>query len=147
VAAAASGGGMHNLFEAGFDAKWELDIFGQVAKELEAADASIDAAREALRNTQVVLTSEVAREYLEVRSAQRRLAVAKENIATPGRQFVDSKSRFDAGLTSELDVKQAEAQLASTQATVPSLESAVTSGILRLAILTRQQAARNSSPS
>lgn len=129
---------MHNLFEAGFDAKWELDIFGQVEKELEAADASTAAAKETLRNAQVTLVSEVAREYLDVRGAQRRLEVARKNIATQKDSLSISQSRFDAGLSSELDVKQAQAQLASTEATVPSLETAVTAGILRLAILTRR---------
>lgn len=132
------GGGMSNLFEAGFDAQWELDIFGQVGKELEAADADIAAAQEGLRNTQSVLVSEVAREYLEVRAAQRRLGVAMENIAIQKDSVEIAKSRFDAGLSSELDVKQAEAQLSATEATVPTLEAAVTSGILRLAILTRR---------
>ena len=132
-------GGMNNLFEAGFDAQWELDIFGQVEKELEAADADIEAAREGLRNMQSVLVAEVAREYIEVRAAQRRLAVARANIATQQDSVAISKSRFDAGLSSELDVKQAEAQLATTESTVPTLEAAVTSGILRLAILTRQK--------
>lgn len=133
------GAAMNNIFEAGFDANWELDIFGGVAKELEAADASVEAAAEALRNTQVVLTSEVAREYLEVRGAQRRLAVASANIASQEDSVSIAKSRYDAGLSSELDVKQAQALLATTQATIPSLETAVTAGILRLAILTRQR--------
>ena len=84
----------------------------------------------------MVLVSEVARDYLDVRAAQRRLDVAKRNIASEKDSLAISRSRFDAGLTSELDVKQAEAQLASTEATVPSLEAAVTAGILRLAILT-----------
>lgn len=143
IAGGGAGGGfggasMSNLFEAGFDASWELDLFGGVAKELEAADASVEAAAEALRNTQVILCSEVAREYLEVRAAQRRLGVARANIASQQDSVSIAKSRFDAGLSSELDVKQAEALLASTQATVPTLESAVTAGILRLAILSRQ---------
>lgn len=135
------GGGMTNLFEAGFDAKWELDIFGQVAKELEAADADIAAAQEGLRNMQSVLVSEVAREYLEVRTAQRRLGVALANIATQRDSVSIAQSRFDAGLSSELDIKQSEAQLSTTEATVPTLEAAVTSGILRLAILTRRKGA------
>jgi len=136
------GASMNNLFEAGFDASWELDLFGGVAKELEAADASVEAAAEALRNTQVILTSEVAREYLEVRGAQRRLTVAHANIASQADSVSIAKSRYDAGLSSELDVKQAQALLATTEAVVPSLESAVTAGILRLAILTRQRGAR-----
>lgn len=145
MGASGGGGGFQqpttNLFEAGFDARWELDIFGGVAKELEAADADIQAAEEALRNTRSVLVSEVAREYLEVRAAQRRLAVARDNITAQSDSVSIATSRFDAGLSSELDVKQAEAQLAATEATVPALEAAITAGILRLGILTRRNGA------
>ena len=69
-----------NLFQAGFDASWELDVFGGTRRAIEAADAEISAAQEESRDVQVTLVSEVARNYVEARGYQRRIAVAEGNI-------------------------------------------------------------------
>ncbi len=128
-----------NLFQSGFDASWELDLFGGVRRSIEAANAGLAAAQEALRNTLVSLLAEVARNYVEVRGFQRPLAIAQENIQSQRETLALTRVRFDAGLTSELDVVQAASQLATTQSQIPPLETSLKQGILRLGVLLGQE--------
>ncbi len=127
-----------NLFQAGFDASWEIDVFGRIRRSVEAAEAGIQATEEARRDVLVTLFAEVARTYVQLRTLQRRLAIARENIASQQETLVLTQSRLRAGLTSELDVAQASAQLASTQSQVPTLESAIKQAIYQLGILLGQ---------
>jgi outer membrane protein, multidrug efflux system len=128
-----------NLFTVGFDASWEIDIFGGVRRAVEAADADISAAQENKRDVLVSLLAEVALNYIQVRSDQRRLAIARENIIAQGKTVELTEARFDAGLGTELDVAQARAQLASTEARVPLLESSSRQAMHQLAILLGQE--------
>src|SRR5579863_5888899 len=75
-----------NIYQAGFDATWELDVFGGTRRAIEAANASIGAAESARREVLVSLLGEVARNYVEARSAQRRLAIARDNITAQQQQ-------------------------------------------------------------
>ncbi len=127
-----------NLFQTGFDARWEIDLFGGVRRSIEAASADLAASQEGLRDTLVSVLAEVARNYVEVRGFQRRLAIAQENIKAQQDTLEITRARFDAGLTSELDVTQAASQLATTQSQLPSLETSVKQGMHRLGVLTRQ---------
>ncbi len=127
-----------DLFSTGFDARWELDVFGGIRREIEAADADLEAASENLHDVQVILTSEVARNYLELRGAQSRLDITRQNIAAQENTFSITTLRFEGGLTSGLDAQQARAQLSLTQSQVPYLEFAILSSIYRLAVLTGQ---------
>ncbi len=124
-----------DLFQAGFDASWELDVFGGNRRANQAARAETAAAVESHRDVLVSLVAEVGRNYFELRSSQNALAIAKKNIETQAESLEIAKARFEAGLTNELDVKRAEAQLTSTQATVPILETAVNQYIHRLGVL------------
>ncbi|MHC1741985.1 MAG: efflux transporter outer membrane subunit [Syntrophobacteraceae bacterium] len=124
-----------DLFTVGFDASWEIDIFGGVRRGVEAADADISAARENKRDVLVSLLAEVARSYIQVRSDQRRIAIAQENIAAQRKTVELTEARFEAGLSTELDVAQAKAQLATTEAGVPLLESSSRQAMHQLAIL------------
>jgi NodT family efflux transporter outer membrane factor (OMF) lipoprotein len=124
----ATGGGSgikleRNLFNAGFDANWEIDVFGGVRRSVEAADAIIDATEYSRRDILVSLLGDVARNYIDLRGAQRRLAVARANLQTQQDSLDLTRVRFDAGLASDLDVARAEAQLNSTASQVPTLES------------------------
>ena len=121
-----------DLYQAGFDASWELDIFGGTRREAEAARADAAAAEEARQDVLVTLVAEVARNYIELRGTQNRLDIAVKNIKMQQDSLAITRSRFQAGLTSELDVKQAEAQLATLQASVPTLETAIKRSIHRL---------------
>lgn len=124
-----------DLFQAGFDAGWELDLFGGVRRSAEAAAARVQAAQEDRRDVLVSLVAEVAANYLTLRGSQGRLAIARENIRTE-RDTVDlTQGRFAAGLGSKLSVVQAEALLAGTQARVPGLEASIRKAIYRLGVL------------
>ena len=93
------------------------------------------ASQEALRDTLVSLLAEVARNYIEVRGLQRRLAIAQENITAQQETLELTRARFNAGLTSELDVVQAASQLATTQSQMPALETSLKQGMHRLGVL------------
>jgi multidrug efflux system outer membrane protein len=124
-----------DLFQSGFDASWEIDLFGGVRRSIEAADADLAASVEDLRDVLVTLLSEGARNYVEVRGFQRRIAIAQDNIQSQQETLELTRARFDAGLTSQLDVVQAASQLATTQAQVPTLEASLKQGIHRLGVL------------
>jgi multidrug efflux system outer membrane protein len=127
-----------NLFQLGFDAAWELDLFGGVRRAVEAADASLAASHEDFRAVLVTLQAEVARNYLELRGSQRRRAAAMENIATQEKTVALVRGRYEMGLSNELDLVQAETQLALTRAVVPPLERSIRQAMHQLAILAGQ---------
>lgn len=127
-----------NLFQANFDATWELDLFGRVLRSVEAAEADIAAAEENQRDIFVTLVAEVARNYAELRGVQSQLVVTRNNLHAQQQSVEITNARFQAGLTSGLDVEQAEAQLATTQSQTPTLESARQQSIHRLGVLLGQ---------
>jgi outer membrane protein, multidrug efflux system len=124
-----------NLFQAGFDAAWELDVFGGTRRAIEAADAEIQAAEEDLHDLQTTLISEVARNYLEARGFQKRLQIARENVKLQQDTLELTRAKRRAGLSAELDVAQAAAQLANTESTVPAFESFWYQSIHRVSVL------------
>jgi outer membrane protein, multidrug efflux system len=132
---APSGTLKQDLFQAGFDASWEIDLFGGVRRSIEAADADVAASVEDLRDVLVTLLSEVARNYVEVRGFQQRIAIAEDNIRSQQETLELTRVRFDAGLTSQLDVVQAASQLATTQSQMPTLDATLKHSIHRLSVL------------
>jgi outer membrane protein, multidrug efflux system len=124
-----------NLYLAGFDASWEIDVFGGVRRAVEAATADIAVTEENRRDVLVTLLAEVSLNYLDVRGTQARLAVAEKNIFTQRQALEIAKARYEAGLSSELDVAQAKAQLATTEAGVPALETVLRQAIHQLGVL------------
>jgi len=124
-----------DLYQGGFDASWELDLFGGTRREAEAAQAQREAAEENRRDIQVSLSAEVARQYFSLRRAQASLDIAAKNIELQRDTLGLVQSRFDAGLTSELDVQNATAQLAVTEASVPGYAAEVQYAIHRLGVL------------
>ncbi|NLI82758.1 MAG: efflux transporter outer membrane subunit [Deltaproteobacteria bacterium] len=127
-----------DLFEAGFDAGWEIDLFGGTRRQVEAANADIQASRESRRDLLVSLLAEVSRDYLQIRGNQLRLDIARRNIASQQHTLELVKTRYEAGLSSELDVAQAKAQLSSTEAQVPLLEAEMRQAVYRLGVLLAQ---------
>lgn len=125
----------YELYAAGLDAGWELDIFGGVRRSVEAADADLSASREALNQTLVTLLAEVALNYIDVRALQMRIAVAEENAAAQKETYELTRSRFEAGLTDELAVHGARYSLAGTLAQIPTLRTALEGAKNRLAVL------------
>lgn len=124
-----------NSYRAGFDAAWEIDLFGGVARSREAALADVQSAEENLRDVQVSLVAEVARTYVELRTQQQRLAIAKQNLAAQQRTVGLTRTRREGGFVSRLDVATAEAQAATTAAAIPPLESAIRQTVYALSVL------------
>lgn len=124
-----------DLYQAGFDASWELDVFGGVRRNVEAADADVQAAEEGRRDVLVTLVAEVARTYVDLRTFQRRLDIARRNVVAAQDSVDLSNSRFQAGLTGELDVAQARAQLETRVSQIPPLESGLAQSVHRLGVL------------
>jgi NodT family efflux transporter outer membrane factor (OMF) lipoprotein len=136
VAAAPSGATLEqNFYQTGFDASWEVDVFGGVRRGVEAADATIEATVEDRRDVLVTLLGEVARNYVDLRGFQRRLDVTRANLKAQQETVDLTRVRFQAGLASDLEVAQAEAQMNTTAADIPTLESALKQSAYRLDVL------------
>jgi outer membrane protein, multidrug efflux system len=127
-----------NQYFAGFDAAWELDIFGGVRRGIEAADADLQASVEARRDVLVTLTAEVARNYIDLRAFQQRISIARQNLEAQKHSAKLTRQRFEAGLASGLDVANAEAQVATTAAVIPLLEASAWQTIYSLGVLLGQ---------
>ncbi|MBI2472838.1 MAG: efflux transporter outer membrane subunit [Planctomycetes bacterium] len=127
-----------NLYQTGFDASWEIDLFGGKRRAIEAARADIDAAEENQRDVLITLLAEVARNYIEVRGSQRKLEIVRKNIKVQQETVEITRARYKAGLSSELDAIQAEALLATTQSQIPLLENSMKQAIHRIGILLGQ---------
>ena len=124
-----------NTYDAHFDASWEIDIFGGLRREVQEANALFQTVEEDRHAVLVSTLAEVARNYIEIRGYQRRHAIAIDNIKAQTEAVEIARARFKAGLTSELDVKQAEALLATTRAQLPALDTATKQGIHQLGVL------------
>ena len=131
-----------NLFAIGFDAGWELDIFGGVRRSQEAAQADLAAGEEDRRDVLVSLLGEVAINYLEARTYQARIATATKNLQIQEETFQLTDWRYQAGLSDELAVQQARSNLASTRAQLPSLRTGLEGSLNLLAVLTGAQPGR-----
>jgi outer membrane protein, multidrug efflux system len=128
-----------DYYEAGFDASWEIDIFGGVRRGYEASRAAVDSSLASLDDSFVTVTSEVARNYFELRGLQSRYEVAQRNADVQRSSRDLTQQRLDAGRGTELDVARAQAQLSTTLATLPQLEAAIARTRFRLAVLTAHQ--------
>lgn len=128
-----------DLFQTGFDASWEIDVFGGKRRAAEAAKADMEAAQTSRDDVLVSLLAEVARDYLELRGAQGRLEIAQSNLRGQEDTLQLTRTRYNAGLVSELDVKRAEAQLETTHSQMPSLETAMQKSVHHLSILLGQE--------
>ena len=131
-----------NLYTAGIDAGWELDIFGGLRRSLEAADADWQAAGENLRNVLVTLLAEVALNYIDVRTAQIQIAVAEENLEAQNETYRLTQWRYEAGLSDELAVQQARYGLENTRSLIPALRTKLEGALNRIAVLLGEQPGR-----
>lgn len=139
-----TGGGGFNpdresgFYDVGFDSGWEIDLFGGVRRGIEAADAEVEAAVHSQRDVQVALLSEVARNYIELRGAQREAEITRQNLATQQDTLELTRKRFGAGIASDLDVARSEAQVATTSSELPLQETRQRQAIYRLSVLLGQ---------
>jgi len=130
-----------NLWSTGFDATWELDLFGHVRRSIQADTADLMATIATRQDVLVSLIAEVARNYFELRGAQNQLAVARSNAEVERETLDLTESKFKAGRATELDTARARAQLESTLALIPPVEANIKHAIYRLSVLTGQQPA------
>jgi multidrug efflux system outer membrane protein len=124
-----------DIFQSGFDAQWELDLFGGIRRSIEAAEASIEAERENRRDVLVTLLGEVARNYIEVRANQRQMAITEDNLKAQEDTLGLTRAREQGGLASHLEVAQQEAQAEATRSQLPVFETAAKQAVHALAVL------------
>ncbi|MBI5818775.1 MAG: multidrug efflux RND transporter permease subunit [Verrucomicrobia bacterium] len=127
------------LYNGGFDATWELDIFGRLRRSVEASTAEVATAEAKRRDVLVTLTAELARNYFELRGAQHQLSVVRRNAETQSETLELTLSKLRAGRATELDAARARTQLNATLAIVPPFEVAVKHAIHRIGVLTGRQ--------
>jgi NodT family efflux transporter outer membrane factor (OMF) lipoprotein len=118
-----------------FDAGWELDFWGKFRRAIQSGIENLDATIADYDNTLVILTAEVARTYVVIRTLEERLVVARENVKIQERSLQMAQARFEGGDVSELDVTQALALLKDTQSLIPRQESQLRQAKNALAIL------------
>ncbi len=127
------------FFRVGFDAGWELDVFGGISRSVETSEALLEASGEQLRDVLVSLLAEVALNYVELRLAQTRLAIAEENLRIQEDTLRLATERFNAGLSPRLDVDQAQYVVAETRSRIPTLHIRTEQAENRLAVLLGMQ--------
>ena len=128
----------NNVFQAGFDAAWEIDLFGGKRRSVEAATAELAAMEYGRRDVLVALLSEVARNYVLMRGTQRQLAIAENQIKAQVETVAITQSRLDHGAATDLDLQRALALLATVESQVPPIETSIQSSIHRLGVLLAQ---------
>ena len=127
------------LYDAGFDATWELDLFGRVRRSVQAANAQLDSVEATRLDVLVSVTAEVARNYFELRGQQNQIAVARKNADVQTETLKITQSRLDGGRGTDFDVSRSRSLLNLTLSTIPPLEAAIQKTIYRIAVLTGRQ--------
>ncbi|SEW24921.1 TolC family protein [Luteibacter sp. 329MFSha] len=122
-------------YQAGFDASWELDLFGGIRRSVEAARADAGAGEASLQDAQVTLFAEVARNYFDLRGTQLRIDVAKRDIENQRDSLKVITARVELGTGAEQDLASAKARLAAVEAQLPVLETQASADQFRIAVL------------
>ena len=130
--------GSSELYSAGLDASWELDLFGGIERGIEAAQADLEAAEEARRDVLVSVLAEVALNYVELRTLQRRIELVETNLGLQEEGLVIVRAKYDAGAATRLDLDRTIASLEGVRALVPSLRQQEDQVKNRLAVLLGQ---------
>lgn len=125
----------YSVYQAGFDASWEIDLFGAKRRALEATTAEWEGAVESRNDAMVSLLAEVARNYVELRGGQLRLDISRRNLKLQEEAVELTHARFQTGVANELDVTRAAALLAGVRAAIPPLETTVRASMYALAVL------------
>jgi NodT family efflux transporter outer membrane factor (OMF) lipoprotein len=127
-----------DLYQYGLDASWEIDLWGRVRRSVESADASITASKETQRDTLLSSLAEVARDYIDLRGAQLREKIAEDNLKSARNSLKLTQERAVGGLTTDLDVANAAAQVDNTAAEIPAIQRDEASYINALSLLLGQ---------
>ena len=124
-----------NLYSAAIDASWEFDLFGRIERGVEAAEADLQAAEEGRRDVLVTVLAEVALNYIELRTIQRRRELTEAELELQRESLNIARAKLDAGAAMELDVDRALSNLERTRAVLPALEQQIEQIENRLALL------------
>ncbi|MGF6542364.1 multidrug efflux system outer membrane protein [Paraburkholderia youngii] len=124
-----------NLWQVGFDATWELDLFGRVRRSVEAANAQTEAAYESRNDALLSLEAEVAQTYMQLRGAQTLHDIAVSLVEQQGETVALTENQAKVGLASQLDVQSARAQLAQTKTQLPQYDQQIAQALNALAYL------------
>ena len=135
-AAAGGSGSDGNLYRLGLDASWEIDIFGGTRATVKAKKANLEAQYAALYSTWTSLASEVAINYISLRTLQERLDIAKYNLGLQMNSVEIQQSKVDSGLSDSLALKQAQYTMEQTRAAIPTIEASIEETKNALAVLT-----------
>ena len=127
------------LYDAGFDATWELDFFGGVRRGIQARNAELEGELANLHDAQVSVIAEVARNYFELRGEQTELAVARDNVKNQQQVLALAQVELAAGSGTDLDVARAQSQLSTTLSSIGPLEASISRSIHRLSVLTGRE--------
>lgn len=130
-----AGGDPHDYFRTGFDASWELDIFGGIRRSVQAAQAQLEATRANLEDVLISLMADVALNYIQIRTYQHRLDIVQANIQTQKKTYNLNKSRYQAGIIDKLALKQSLRNLEQTRSLIPDLKKGLEAAKNRLCVL------------
>lgn len=119
----------------GFDVGWEMDIWGKYTRGIEISEANLYASIASYRDVLVTITAEIARNFINYRTAQERIILSRQNIAIQQRVMEMTQVQFESGNVTELDVQQARTQLYATQSALPALTIARLQSRNALAVL------------
>lgn len=128
--------GTNTDYSVSLDVSWELDVFGRVRRLVEGAKATAEAAQEVLHDTRIIIAADVASQYLRLRGLQHRMDVARQNEASQAQTLELTDALMEAGSGTELDVQLARSQLATTRASIPTLQADLKVTLHRLSVLT-----------
>jgi len=131
----ATAGQAQNLYQSGFDAAWEIDLFGGQRRNVESANANVQASTEAVSLAQVTLAAEVALNYVQLRGYQQQIVVAQKNLKSMQDTALITRQKAKAGFNCDLDIANADANVATTEATIPVLETSAKQSIYALSVL------------
>ena len=124
-----------NIWATGFNASWELDLWGRIRRTIESANADRDSTVEAYHDALITLTADVATNYVQIRTVQQRLAYASRNVEIQRGSVRLAEAKLRDGKTTALDLKQARSSLAQTESTIPPLAISLRQASNRLCVL------------
>jgi NodT family efflux transporter outer membrane factor (OMF) lipoprotein len=128
-----------SLYDVGFDATWEVDLFGGTRRAIEAASAEASAVDADLADTHVQLSAEIAQAYVDLRDQQQRIALVRESAELEERILTLTQQRREQGVASDLDVERIRTQVENTRETLIPLDSQITESLDQLAVLTGRE--------
>jgi len=124
-----------SVWATGFNASWELDLWGRLRRDVESSNAKFGASVEGYRDVLVTLLADVATNYVQIRTAQQRIAYARRNLEIQQGSLRLARARFKEGKATSLDVEQARSNLAQTESTIPLLVISLRQANDRLCVL------------